>query len=173
MNQAALLAGFESITREARPFEGLSRLPGTQRFYLRHKRFNISQIAKVEDRRTTLKSALQYGPAIMCMQYPGHCVVIDAYRGHEISVCDPGAVLVNGGDWKTPPDSRPADQLPGGTTDSADSRRRYVQVNDEKKFKTASGKFDDLWLKQITSLDQFYTSDNDVHPEWSNLEVTK
>jgi hypothetical protein len=170
MNQDALLAGFRQITREARTYERLPGLSETviQRLCLLHQRTNISKLDH-DGRRAALKAALQYGPAIVNLMHPGHFVVVDAHRGHDISVCDPGNVLVNRGDWATPPDRRSADQLPAGENAGGG----YVQVNDQREFKTPSGSFGGPWLMQIASIDRFYSAEGDVHPEWSVPDKTR
>jgi hypothetical protein len=166
INQDAILNGFGSIKRPARPSEGLQGLAPYQVFPLRWKR--IALAGDLEERRSALKSALQYGPAIVRLQYPAHLVVVDAHRGNEISICDPGAILVNPREWKTGPASRSGADLPAG----AAPHKGYVQVNDKKVFETADGGFKEPWLMQILSIIQFYMSDADIHPEWSNLQET-
>jgi len=188
VNQVAILNGFCAITRAPRAFEGgrgsaeqamVEKSPElggvSKRYYLLHKRMATAWqerpgkfvVMDHEQRRAALKSALQYGPAVVCLQFPGHFVVVDGYRGHTISICDPGAVLTNPNDWDTLPSRRTGD-LPAGAAAEAG----YVAIDDQKAYQAHGEKFNDKWLMQITSIDQFYAGEDDVHAEWSNLEVT-
>jgi len=181
MNQDAILRGFRSIVRPDF-FVGFvppapeNQTTPPQTYYMQHERLSTSLSfpgtlfpvpMTLEQRRTMLKWALQFGPAVVALQYPGHFVVVDGHRGHEISICDPGNIMVNPGDWATAPTKRQGDLPPGENPSGG-----YVQVDDQVNFKTANGKFDNPWLMQITSIDRFYHSKFDDHPEWSNLQET-
>jgi hypothetical protein len=80
-----------------------------------------------------LKSWLECGPIMTCINPPGHWVLVTGYRDGTIYICDPGAVIC-GTKWLTQGHARIADDADPG-------HQGYITVSDG-------------WLSIVTTMDK-------------------
>jgi hypothetical protein len=171
VNHGALMKGMQQVLFDR----------GDKRIAMTAKGYSTGG-TKPEIVKQAMKFFLTLGPIVLCLNHPGHFVLVDGYRDDKMYICDPGSVIDREGFWTGLSSIHEKEERRVVVSDAATNLEYQTDkkmtpeefkttYHGSRHYKLVGGKvrlMDQRWLPNITTFQVFYFDPLDEHNEWSD-----